>query len=213
MWVIFTNDIADHARAFGLDFYPTLFEVLSYDRMNEVAAYGGFPTRYPHWRFGMEYERISRSHEYGLSKIYELVINNDPTYAYLVRSNSLLEQKLVMAHVYGHADFFKHNLWFAGTNRKMMDQMPNHGTPVRKLIDRYGPERFIEGTGGRLISEDETGQLWQTSPTQGSPNPVASQQVALQSGPSAALNNPGSRTCPFKEPLPDGGPVRSTTRQ
>ena len=26
---------------------------LSYDQMNEVAAYGGFPTRYPHWRWGM----------------------------------------------------------------------------------------------------------------------------------------------------------------
>ena len=31
--------------------------------MNEVAAYGGFPTRYPHWRFGMDYEQLAKSHE------------------------------------------------------------------------------------------------------------------------------------------------------
>jgi stage V sporulation protein R len=78
-----------------------------------IAAYGGFPTRYPHWRFGMEYEQLSEVVRYGLSKIYELVINNDPCYAYLMRSNSLTDQKLVMAHVYGHCDFFKNNAWFA----------------------------------------------------------------------------------------------------
>ena len=50
------------AREVGLDIFPTIFEILSYDQMNEIAAYGGFPTRYPHWRFGMEYEQLSRSH-------------------------------------------------------------------------------------------------------------------------------------------------------
>ena len=46
---------------------PHLFEMLDYDQMNEIAAYGGFPSRYPHWRFGMEYEQLSKSAEYGLS--------------------------------------------------------------------------------------------------------------------------------------------------
>ncbi len=71
--------------AYGLDFFETIFEVLDLDELNVVAAYGGFPTRYPHWRFGMEYEQLSKGYEYGLSKIYELVINNDPCYAYLLR--------------------------------------------------------------------------------------------------------------------------------
>ena len=66
----------------------SIFEVLDYDQMNEIAAYGGFPTRYPHWRFGMEYEQLAKSYEYGLSKIYEMVINNDPCYAYLLECNS-----------------------------------------------------------------------------------------------------------------------------
>ena len=96
----------------GLDFFETRFEMVSYDKMSEIAAYGGFPTRYPHWRFGMEYERLSKSHTYGLSKIYELVINSNPCYAYLLEGNEMVDQKLVMAHVYGHCDFFKNNFWF-----------------------------------------------------------------------------------------------------
>lgn len=109
--------------------------------VNAVAAYGGFPVRYPSWRFGMDYERLEKGHRYGLSKIYELVINNDPTYAYLVRTNSEMEQKLVMAHVFGHGDFFKNNVWFAPTERHMLDQMANHGTRVRRYIDTYGQDK------------------------------------------------------------------------
>ncbi len=100
----------------GLDFFPTVFEILTYDQMNEIAAYGGFPNRYPHWRFGMEYERLAKSYEYGLSKIYEMVINNNPSYAYLLEGNSLVDQKLVMAHVYAHVDFFKNNFCFRSTD-------------------------------------------------------------------------------------------------
>ncbi len=132
--------IEGYARGFGLDPYETVFEVLDGDELNMVAAYGGFPTRYPHWRFGMEYERLSRSSEYGLSRIYELVINNDPSYAYLQASNQDVDQKLVMAHVFGHADFFKHNYAFRHTNRKMMDAMANHATRVRRHQDRLGVE-------------------------------------------------------------------------
>ena len=75
------REIRAHAESLGLDFFETIFELVTVDDMNMVAAYGGFPTRYPHWKFGMEYEQLSKSHEYGLSKIYELVINNDPCYA------------------------------------------------------------------------------------------------------------------------------------
>ena len=67
-----------HARDYGLDFFTTIFEMVDADQLNAVAAYGGFPTRYPHWRFGMEYEQLSKGYEYGLQKIYELVIKHDP---------------------------------------------------------------------------------------------------------------------------------------
>jgi stage V sporulation protein R len=141
------EEIEARARSYGLDFFETIFEVLDYDEINEVASYGGFPTRYPHWRFGMEYEQMAKGYSYGLHRIYEMVINNDPCYAYLLESNSLTDQKLVMAHVYGHCDFFKNNIWFAHTNRKMIDVMANHGNRVRGHMEKHGVdtvESFID---------------------------------------------------------------------
>ena len=108
--------IHGHAREYGLDFFEVIYEILSYEEMNAIASYGGFPTRYPHWRFGMEHEQLSKSYAFGLHKIYEMVINNDPCYAYLLDANPVVDQKIVMAHVYGHSDFFKNNAWFAKTS-------------------------------------------------------------------------------------------------
>ena len=73
-----------------------------------------------HWRFGAQYEELTKSYSYGLSKIYEMVINTDPCYAYLLACNPMLDQKLVIAHVYGHCDFFKNNAWFSATNRRIV---------------------------------------------------------------------------------------------
>jgi stage V sporulation protein R len=128
------------AREYGLDFFDVVYEVLPFDTMNQIAAYGGYPIRFPHWKWGMEYEKLSKRDAYGLGRIYEMVINNDPVYAYLQESNSVTDQKLVMAHVFGHADFFKHNFWFSKTNRKMMDEMANHATRVRRHIERHGQD-------------------------------------------------------------------------
>ncbi len=147
--------VEEFAREMGLDFFPVLFEVLSYDRINEIAAYGGFPTRYPHWRFGMEYEQLSKTSEYGLSKIYEMVINNNPSIAYLLEGNTMVDQKLVMAHVLGHVDFFKNNFAFSITDqgknprdgspvRKWIDTMANHGSIVRRWANRVGIEKVEE---------------------------------------------------------------------
>jgi len=133
--------IAQHARAETLDFFPTIFEMLTSEQISQVAAYGGFPKRYPHWRFGMDFEKLRKQHKYGLGKIYEMVINNDPCYAYLLNDNLLVDHKTVIAHVYGHCDFFKNNQWFSKTNRKMMDDMANHATRVRRYIERHGLEQ------------------------------------------------------------------------
>jgi stage V sporulation protein R len=95
----------------------------------------------------MEYERLHKSYAYGLHRIYEMVINTDPCYAYLLTSNLMIDQKLVMAHVYGHADFFKNNFWFAHTNRRMLDDTANHATRIRRYIDKVGldeVETFID---------------------------------------------------------------------
>ncbi len=78
------NTIEQYAIDYGLDFYPQIFEVCDYDTINILAAQGGFPTRYPHWKFGMDYDQLSKGYAYGLQKIYEMVINTNPCYAYLL---------------------------------------------------------------------------------------------------------------------------------
>src|SRR5258708_7664175 len=76
-----------------------------------------------------------------MAKIYEMVINTNPAYAYLLEGNSIVDQKIVMAHVYAHVDFFKNNYFFSKTNRKMIDGMANHATRVRRHIERQGIDR------------------------------------------------------------------------
>jgi stage V sporulation protein R len=151
---VLKEEIEGYARGYGLDFYETIFEVVDADDLNEIAAYGGFPTRYPHWSFGMQYQELKKGYEYGLSKIYEMVINNDPCYAYLMRCNHVVDQKLVMAHVYGHCDFFKNNAFFSHTTRKMMDEIANHAARIRGYVERFGEdevEQFID----RCMSIDD----------------------------------------------------------
>src|SRR6185295_18166648 len=83
-----------------------------------------------------------------------MVINNNPCYAYLMNSNGAADQKLVMAHVYGHCDFFKNNHWFSCTSRKMMDEMANHGNRVRRYMDEVGVEEVEEFIDACLSIED-----------------------------------------------------------
>ena len=102
----------------------------------------------------MSYEDCSKGYDYGLSKIYEMVINNDPCYAYLMRCNNVVDQKLVMAHVYGHCDFFKNNAYFGHTNRKMMDEMANHGARIRRYAEKFGEDE-VEAFIDRCMSIDD----------------------------------------------------------
>lgn len=141
------QQILGYAKGYGLDPFEVIFEMVDSDQINSLAALGGFPVRYPHWRFGMDYDQLSKGYEWGLQKIYEMVINTNPAYAYLMKANNLVDQKTVMAHVYGHVDFFKHNYWFSKTNRKMLDTMANHAVKIRNYMDQYGQdpvENFID---------------------------------------------------------------------
>src|SRR3954466_10004708 len=151
---VLKEEIEAHARAYGLDFYETIFEVVDADDLNEIAAYGGVPTPHPHRSFGMQYEELKKGYDYGLSKIYEMVINNDPCYAYLMRCNHTVDQKLVMAHVYGHCDFFKNNAYFAHTTRKMMDEIANHAARIRRYVERFGEDE-VEGFLDKCMSVDD----------------------------------------------------------
>src|ERR1700687_1097339 len=114
------QDIWDVALEIGLDPYPVHFELVPAAIMHEFGAYG-LPGRFAHWTCGQAYQQLKTLYDYGLSKIYELVINANPAYAFLVETNSVLQNKVVVAHVLGHVDFFKHNAYFAPTNRHMIE--------------------------------------------------------------------------------------------
>lgn len=134
------NEIKDVARSLGLDFFDTLFEIVPFDIMIEIAAYG-LPTRARHWSYGKVYNRERVHGQMGLSKIYEIVLNNDPAYAFLLDTNSEVTNLLVTAHVLAHVDFFKNNIYFADTNRNMVNEAVDHAIRIDEYIERYGLER------------------------------------------------------------------------
>lgn len=141
------KQVTQLAKSKGLDFDPIEFLLIEPEKLNALAAYGGFPVRYPHWRFGMDFNKLHKGYKHGTSKIYELVINNNPVYAYLLKGNTIVEQKIVMAHVCGHADFFKNNIWFAHTHKNMIDQMANNGNRIRRIMEAQNEsevENFID---------------------------------------------------------------------
>jgi len=129
---------------FGLDFYPIIVQMLTYAEISEVAAYGGFPVRYPHWQWGMEYNELQRGYEHGMHRIYEMVVNTNPCYIYCLDSNTLVDNVTVISHAIGHNDFFKNNVYFSPTSQNMMNELANHGTRVRKYMQRWGKEKVIE---------------------------------------------------------------------
>ena len=99
------DQIWEVARGFGLDPYPTNFEIVPAPVMYEVGSYA-LPGRYSHWTFGKAYQRMKTMYDFGLSKIYEVVINTNPAYGFLLETNSPVQNKMVIAHVLGHVDFF-----------------------------------------------------------------------------------------------------------
>ncbi|MGB9660960.1 MAG: SpoVR family protein [Moorellaceae bacterium] len=131
------EDIAAQARRFGLDFFPICFELCPADIIYTLGAYG-MPARFNHWSFGKQFYRLKRQYDYNLSRIYELVINSDPCYAFLLDGNSLIQNKLVVAHVFGHSDFFKNNYYFSYTSRKMVETMAVHAARIREYEFKYG---------------------------------------------------------------------------
>lgn len=129
------------AEAAGLDPWEVTFGVVDYDRLNELSAYGGFPERYPHWQFGMSYDYFRKRGSYSGWWTYEMVLNTRPAIAYLRESNTPLEHKAVMVHVFAHVDFFRHNRWFSATNGNMIQVMRHHAERVEAYIERYGVDK------------------------------------------------------------------------
>ena len=132
-----TADIWELAEKMGLDAYPVHFELVPPTIMYEFGAYG-LPGRFSHWTHGRAYQQIKTMYDYGLSKIYELVINTNPAYAFLLENNTVLQNKLVVAHVLAHVDFFKNNAYFARTNRGMLESASINAERLRRYEFEHG---------------------------------------------------------------------------
>ncbi|MFU0789598.1 SpoVR family protein [Virgibacillus proomii] len=135
-------EITEIAAGFGLDFYPMRYEICPADIIYTFGAYG-MPTRFSHWSFGKQFHRMKLQYDLGLSQIYELVINSDPCYAFLLDTNSLIQNKLIIAHVLAHSDFFKNNVRFSNTRRDMVESMTATAERIAYYEMVYG-EREVE---------------------------------------------------------------------
>jgi stage V sporulation protein R len=140
------EQIWEIAQRFKLDPYPVNFELVPASIMYEFGSYG-LPGRFSHWSRGKAYYRMKTEYDYGLSKIYELVVNTNPSYAFLMEQNDLLQNKVVVAHVLGHTDMFKNNVYFRHTPPNMIDKVSVNADRIRKYEYDHGAEaveRFLD---------------------------------------------------------------------
>src|SRR5437868_12056462 len=128
------EEIWEAGEQMQLDPFPIHFEIVPATIMYEVGSYG-LPGRFSHWTHGKAFHQMKTMYDYGLSKIYELIINTNPAQAFLLEGNSLIQNKLVIAHVIGHSDFFKNNAYFQHTNRQMAETSAMNAA-------RIGPSEF-----------------------------------------------------------------------
>jgi stage V sporulation protein R len=134
--------IWDEAQDLGLRPFPTHFEMVPATILYEVGSYL-MPGRFSHWTHGKLYHVQKLMYDYGLSRIYELVINTNPCWAFLLESNTLLQNKLVVAHVLGHSDFFANNAYFARTAKRMLDTVTLNAERIRGYEFDHG-QREVE---------------------------------------------------------------------
>ncbi|MFJ7952035.1 SpoVR family protein [Lysinibacillus sp. NPDC096418] len=139
-------EITEIAEGFGLDFYPMRYEICPADIIYTFGAYG-MPTRFAHWSFGKQFHKMKLQYDFGLSQIYELVINSNPCYAFLLNTNTLVQNKLIIAHVLAHCDFFKNNIRFSNTRRDMVESMTATAERIAHYEMLYGKdevEQFLD---------------------------------------------------------------------
>mgnify|MGYP000147407522 CR=1 FL=1 len=139
------------AQRFGLDPYEVNYWIVDYAEMNELIAYGGFQRRYPHWRWGMAYDRQQKQGQFLGGKAFEIVNNDSPSHAFLQESNTIADQKAVITHVEAHADFFANNQWFGmfADEPDAAAMLARHADAIEEImadtdVDRSEVEKWID---------------------------------------------------------------------
>lgn len=124
----------------GLDFFPIIFETVNDEIMLEACCYG-LPTRMSHWSHGRSYEQQKIFGKMGLSRVYEIIFNNNPSYAFLMDNNSDAINLMVAAHCYGHSHVFKNNCMFHGSDTGMVYRAAERAVRVDDYIEQYGIDK------------------------------------------------------------------------
>lgn len=133
--------IVELAKKHNLDWYELDYEVIDYQEMIGAMVHHGMPSMYSHWSFGKAFEQTMNRYNLGAEGLpYELIINSDPSLAYLMRENPLYLQILIMAHCVGHSDFFKNNRMFKNTRPESVIQRLRS---AKKRIQKYVEDPHI----------------------------------------------------------------------
>jgi len=121
----------------GLDWYPISYEICDYKEMIGHMAYTGMPTHYRHWSYGKSFDRIQTEYNLGMQGLpYEMIINSNPSIAYLMTENPMPTHLLTMAHCVGHSDFFKNNRMFKETGADtVIDRFKAAGKRIQKYME------------------------------------------------------------------------------
>lgn len=117
------------AAKFGFDYYTPNFQIVSSQQMIDVCANHAMPISLPYWRNGQAFLQEQYHYLRGRKGLaYEVVINTDPCYCYLMEDNNSVMTTMVMAHAaVGHSMFFKHNYLFKGrTDARMIIPFLDH---------------------------------------------------------------------------------------
>ena len=135
------DKIIEIAKKYNLDWYDINYEICDYYEMMGHMSYHGMPSHYNHWSYGKSFEQTRQLYNLGAQGLpYELIINSDPSIAYLMRQNDLYLQILIMAHCIGHSDFFKNNRCFQHTDAKnIVAKFRN----ARNRIQKYSEDPSI----------------------------------------------------------------------
>jgi len=158
------DNIEALAREKGLSFDPVVFRLTDSDELAEVASMG-LPNRFIHWYWGGAYKELTLQQNKEVFSILELVLNTNPSYAFLRGSNTYLQNVLVIAHVYGHVDFFKNNHWYRKSNKNMLNETELHARTIRKYEAQHGRDK-VEPLLDAVLTVSRTVNAFERNPNE-----------------------------------------------
>ncbi len=130
--------LTELALKMGLDPYPIVYEIVPDNIIYEFGSYG-LPGRFDHWTRGRDYFKFKTKYDYGHVKLYEMILNTNPSTAFLVESNSLANNKLIISHCLGHSSYFKLNTYLKKQPSDMAERVIAHAQRIRQYEHEFGP--------------------------------------------------------------------------